>query len=113
MGLSFTHGNAQWAYGGFHRFRERLADHEGFDLNAMNGFGGDRSWDDVTTDLKPLLNHSDCDGAMTPAECAQVAPRLAEVIKTWPEDDFDRRSGEELVKAMQYCAERGEELGFV
>ena len=114
MGLDFTHGDAQWAYGLFAHFRRRLAEHEGFDLEAMAGFTRNgRSWDEVTTDLKPLLNHSDCDGALTPAECAQVAPRLAEVIATWPQDDYDRQSGEALVMAMQYCAEHGEELGFV
>lgn len=113
MGLDFSHTDAHWAYGGFHRFRERLAEHEGFDLGAMVGFGGDRCWDDVTTDLKPLLNHSDCDGVLTPAECEQVAPRLAGIISTWPADDYDRQHGEALVEGMMRCALNGEELEFV
>ena len=113
MGLDFTHGDAHWAYGGFHRFRERLAEHEGFDLNAMVGFKsqGGRPWDEVTTDLKPLLNHSDCDGVLTPAECAQVAPRLAKVIAAWDADEYDRRHAEALIEAMEGCARASRSWG--
>jgi hypothetical protein len=123
MGLDFSHGDAHWAYGGFQRFRERLAEHEGFDLNEMHGFCApwrghdpeahpDRPWSAVTTPLKPLLNHSDCDGVLTPAECAQVEPRLTEIVSTWPEGDYDRMHAETLAAAMRLCIERDEELGF-
>lgn len=98
----------QWSYGGFKLFRERLAESEGFDLSQMAGFGGTRDWDEITTDLKPLLCHSDCDGEMTAAECAQVAPRLYGVLASWDQRGIDLmhdlRSGAELVKAMEMCA---------
>src|SRR3546814_12914881 len=100
MGLDCSHTGAHWAYSGFTRFRRALAKHEGIDLDAMEGFqrhGDDRprvSWNTVTTPLKPLLDHSDCDGELTPEECRQVAPRLREVVKAvWPGDCYDRQTG--------------------
>jgi hypothetical protein len=114
----------QWSYGGFDRFRQRLAEAEGFSLNEMAGFGegfgedavrGTRSWDDVTTELAPLLNHSDCDGEMTPQECAAVLPRLREIITGWATaepGDYDVQAGQALCEAMQLCAEQGVRLLF-
>lgn len=119
MGLDFSHGGAHWAYGGFGQFREALALHEGFDLDTMVGFGGDQPWEPVATALKPLLNHSDCDGDLSPEECAQVAPRLRDVIKTlWPEWDpslearIHRGNGLDLAAAMEQAAAAGERLEF-
>lgn len=99
----------QWSYDGFSRFRERLARAEGFDLSEMRGFDGHRDWDEVTTDLAPLLNHSDCDGEMTPAECLEVYPRLEDIITAWGETgdpvlDYDAQNGRCLVEAMKMCA---------
>ena len=98
-----------WSYSGFGRFRERLATFEGFALDEMKGFGGARDWGEVTTDLAPLLNHSDCDGEMTPAECAQVAPRLEGVIQAWaiagdPEFAYNIQAARTLVAAMSMVA---------
>lgn len=117
MGLDFTHNRppghhcAQWSYTGFGAFRRRLAEEEEFNLDDMQGFDGDVSWDDVTTDLKPLLNHSDCDGNLTPEECAQVAPRLREIVAGWL-DDYDRRGALRLADCMELCAAAGEKLEF-
>ena len=102
----------QWSYGGFSRFRERLAKTEGFDLDEMRGFGGTREWDTVSTELEPLLNHSDCDGEMSPADCLRVYPRLEQVIADWKaradaaDYYYDVRSGEALVAAMKLVATR-------
>lgn len=135
MGIDFRHDRPdghhcpQWAYGGFNRFRERLAASEGFILSEMQGFSnsryfeddykpGGRSWDEITTDLKPLLNHSDCDGELTPEECAQVAPRLREVAESWPRegvtmaDAFDYRGALKLAECMEICASNNEKLEF-
>lgn len=117
MGIDFSHSDAHWAYSGFNRFRRALAQHEGFDLDRMLGFtrAADAvSWDTVTSPLKPLLNHSDCDGEMTPAECAQVAPRLREVVRAvWPDPrEYDHAHGLLLAEAMERCAANGEPLVF-
>jgi hypothetical protein len=136
MGIGFAHFNRppghhcpQWAYGGFNRFRVRLAASEGFDLDEMQGFSngdyfgdnyvpGTRSWDEITTPLKPLLNHSDCDGELTPEECAQVAPRLREVAASWSvngvtmSDAFDYQGALALAECMEVCAAGNEQLLF-
>ena len=134
MGLDFRHDRPdghhcpQWAYSGFNRFRIRLAAAEGFDLEEMQGFGkggyfdgtrvpGTRSWDEITTALKPLLNHSDCDGELTPEECAQIAPRLREVVAGWEQDGefsshYDEQGALRLADCMEACAAAGEKLEF-
>jgi hypothetical protein len=120
MGVSI--GKAQWAYGGFMRFRERLAAHEGLNLHDMDGFTRHgTSWDETTTALRPLLDHSDCDGGLSPGECAQVAPRLAEILAAWqaatydPIDlgcDYDIQNGWALFEEMVDHAARGGRLDF-
>lgn len=138
MGIDFRHYDSpaghhcpQWAYSGFNRFRARLAASEGFDLDEMQGFSkgdwdldgdhrvfGTRPWDEITTPIKPLLNHSDCDGELTPEECAQVAPRLREVAEAWPSegvamaDSFDYRGALTLAECMEFCAASGNTLMF-
>lgn len=123
MGLHI--GEAHWSYGGFARFRERLAAAEGIDLPRMVGFcdkygrhddGSEclatTRWDTVKSDLVPLLNHSDCDGELTPQECARVWPRLQEILLTFAPDDYDRREGLVLVREMQDAADGGYDLEF-
>jgi hypothetical protein len=122
MGLGFNHSTDEdgwstccphWSYGGFQRFRRALAKAEGFDLEYMQGFTsfGGRSWDEITTDLKPLLNHSDADGELTPEECAQVYPRLKEILADW-DDEFDRQAGLNLAECMLTCVAQGTKLVF-
>jgi hypothetical protein len=115
MGVSI--GDAQWPYTGFDNFRRILARLEGLDLDAMRGFGGDIPWEETTTQLRPLLDHSDCDGFLTAGECALVAPRLSELLDAWPEEerlpyDYDVVNGRALVRSMRAAAEAGERLEF-
>jgi hypothetical protein len=123
MGIDFSHTDAQWSYTGFGTFRRALALFEGFELDAMDGFGGDQPWSAVHTDLAPLLNHSDCDGELTPTECRQVAPRLRVVIdELWPAElavweidpaaHFNRSSGLRLADGMDAAAASAEPLQF-
>lgn len=115
MGLDFSHCDAGWSYSGFNRFRERIAQHLGFDLNEMDGYNGHRSWDEINDDIKPLLNHSDCDGDLSSEECARVYPRLREIIKEWekiPGHDYDELQAEELAKGMERAAKRKQKLTF-
>jgi hypothetical protein len=96
--------HARWSYNGFNLFRQRLAKAIGVDLDAMVGFGGDRPWSEITDDLVPLLNHSDCDGTLDYTECYQVAPRLREIVADWPEDDYDRQMALRLAAMMNEVA---------
>lgn len=113
-------GKAQWSYTGFNAFRARLAREEGLDLHLMHGFGGDMPWDETVTPLRPLLDHSDCDGDLSPEECAQIAPRLTEICQSWenvefgddPQLYYDRSNGLLLAEEMRRAVTAGERLEF-
>ncbi|MFD9868535.1 hypothetical protein ACFXI8_27200 [Streptomyces niveus] len=122
MGLSLRSGREvgrlpndpwpQWSYAGFNQFRRRLAEHIGIDLNQMDGYGGGDSWDAVDSPLRHLLDHSDCDGELSPEQAAEVAPALHRAMSvlsaTNDSGDFlwsyDREHGEELVQLLELCA---------
>lgn len=116
MGLAFTHCAAHWSYSGFHRFRQRLAREIGLDLDAMVGFaenGQGRSWIEVPPDpIVWLLNHSDCDGDLTPDQCKTLGPRLLELVARWPDIDHDTVNARMLAKGMKQAADHGVPLRF-
>ncbi len=110
MGLSI--GEAHWTYSWFRKFRRRLADSIGINIRDMAGFGGEISWGTVHDDIVPLLDHSDCDGELSPDDCAKVAPRLSEVINPWPNDDWMREQRMILAAEMERHSASGEYLVF-
>ena len=108
-----------WSYTGFGKFREWLAQTEGFALDEMRGFGGDRPWSEVPTTLTPLLDHPDDGGPdLTPAQCAAILPRLSEIAETAPGHPLDRvwqrriQDVRQLVVVLQFCIEREVDLLF-
>jgi hypothetical protein len=112
MGIDFSHGDAHWSYGGFNRFRSRVASMAGFDLGDMIGFGGSTSWDAVTDAIKDLLDHSDCVGELTPEQCKTIAPRLREIVQAWPDDNYDKHQALKLADGMDEAATVAESLVF-
>lgn len=87
MGLDTTHGAWHGSYSTFNEWRTLVARAAGFPpLGEMYGFGGSRRWEDTIGDrrLVPLLDHSDCDGELTPAECAEVADGLEAIVDALP-----------------------------
>lgn len=112
MGLGFDNADASWSYGGFDRFRTKLGEEIGVILNAMDTYGGNLSWDLVDHPIKDLLNHSDCDGILTPEQCATIAPALKAIVINWPEGDYDRQEALALVEGMIECAELKRDLEF-
>jgi len=70
------------------------------------------SWDSIKDDIKPLLDHSDCDGILTPEECTKVAPRLRELVSAWPDDDRDKIKALLLAEGMDEAVNSGENLEF-
>lgn len=120
MGLAFDKSNAQWSYRGFNLFREKLGNQIGIKLFEMAGFkyaegsvlgAPGVSWDGLTDDIVPLLNHSDCDGELTAEECAKVGPRLLQMVADWP-DGHDKENAIELANDMIAIAANGESLEF-
>jgi hypothetical protein len=62
--------------------------------------------------LLELINHSDCDGDLSPEQCGRLAPRLSEIVSRWPEDDYDRASALNLVRMMEICSRNSRKLIF-
>ena len=110
MGLDFSHCHAHWAYGGFNRFRTKLMNEIGFECDHENWPEGLRDLAVKKDGLYPLLNHSDCDGELTPKELKQVIPRLKEIISKWPEEDRDRREALDLIEGMEFAIEENKSL---
>jgi len=157
------HCDAQWAYSSFGEFRKKVAAAAGIELDEMEGYeasehlrevrktindGEDRvpldiemtnnlpkgkSWDEIDDPIVPFLCHSDCEGILTPEECAKIAPRLKELIADWPEaielnfpeewqeigypawkqwTEHDKKNGDLLVAGMEWAAENGYPLEF-
>jgi hypothetical protein len=105
-----------WSYSGFNIFRLELAKLIGMDLMKMKGFSRNSEsiqWDAVPYDpIFPLLNHSDCDGELTPEECSEVYPRLRELLSAYPYE-YDKWEGMKLADMMEHCAKEGLTLEFV
>ena len=89
--ISFRAGS----YSGFGYFREKLAEASGFDLNQMEGFHHDKDYGELSgskpwTGQEPfyeILDHSDCDGVLTPKQCAKLLSdfeKYAEGFKKLP-----------------------------
>lgn len=77
-----------------------------------------RQWEDVDSGLVPLLNHSDCDGELSPEECRTVAPALAEAITKLPAEDVPpgvttyRSKAQDLLGMIEACAKYDRQLLF-
>lgn len=111
--------DVSWSYTGFGVFRRWLAQAEGFALDEMYGFGGQRPWSDVSTTLTPLLDHSDDGGPdLTPPQCAAILPRLKEITGRRPEGSIDPLlqrhidDARQLVVVLQLCIEKDVDLLF-
>ena len=115
LGVDFSLCEAHWSYSGFHAFRTRLAKEAGIDLDRMKGFAAENppvSWDTVDDDIKILLDHSDCDGEMSPKDCRLVVPRLKELIEPWPDEDYDKIHAQMLGEGMDLAVMDDADLLF-
>lgn len=88
----------------------------------MEGFGGGKSWDGLVDPIVPLLYQSDCDGILTPEECATIAPRLRELVENWSDHwtmehgkqiiNYDKENALKLAMGMEKAAASNENLEF-
>lgn len=110
MGLDTSHDCWHGPYSSFNDFRRAVAKVLGFDLDSMVGFGGLQSWDDLPADaLHPLLNHSDCEGQLTPQECAGIMKRLREIA---PDLGEWQARAEQFAAGCEQAAAAGEVVDF-
>ncbi|WP_406445003.1 hypothetical protein OHB14_38710 [Streptomyces sp. NBC_01613] len=115
-----TSPDVAWSYTGFNAFRRRLAQAEGFVLDDMRGFGGERPWSDASTTLEPFLNRPDDGGGeLSTAECTAILPRLEAITCEWQEQAADRllqqhiEDARQLALVLRFCVEKDVELLFL
>ncbi|MFB7264848.1 hypothetical protein ACFCXH_22250 [Streptomyces nojiriensis] len=111
--------DATWSCVRFHAFRKRLARAEGFALDEMWGFGGDRPWSEVSTSLEPLLDHPDvCGDNLSAADCAAMLPRLEAIAGEWLEEPAEPllqqliEDARRLTVVLRFCVDEDVELLF-
>ncbi|MFD4553026.1 hypothetical protein ACFWP5_01675 [Streptomyces sp. NPDC058469] len=111
--------DVSWSCTGFAVFRRWLAQAEGFDLDEMHGFGGQRSWSDVLTSLAPFLDHPDGGGLdLSPVQCAAMLPRLQEIADQFQERGPDplvqrhRTDARNLAGVLRFCIDKDVDLLF-
>ncbi|MGW0860737.1 hypothetical protein [Streptomyces sp. NPDC002690] len=112
--------DVSWSYSGFAAFRRRLADAEGFALSEMQGFGGERPWSEVSTALKPLLDHPDAGGDdLSVDECASILVRLETITDQWAREGGDQlfqqhnQDARQLAGVLRLCIEKDVPLAFL
>ncbi len=105
MGLNTTHGAYDGPYTSFNEFRQWLASQIGINLYEYIGYG-DNGTKDLTTidhDIMPLLNHSDCDGILTPQECRQIVKGLNQIIKNALPSDIPFSNYQKAIQFRKGC----------
>lgn len=112
MGIDFSHGDAHWAYSGFMRFRNKLAEALGYVVPLSTMYDDGSYTCMVNEPIWPLINHSDCEGELTVEEMQQIIPQLEDIINRWDDDDYDKSHGLDLVESMQEAINENESLEF-
>lgn len=83
MGLDTSHNCWHGPYSSFNEFRHALAKCIGIDLEEYIGYGNLSATKDLASiehGIMPLLNHSDCDGDLTPDEAKMIADGLQDIL---------------------------------
>ena len=111
MGRAASQGRFIMSYSSFNEFREKIAKSIGFDMNEFQGFGGKRSWNEMKSPIKALINHSDCAGDLTVEEMKPLIPELEKVLLTW-EDSWFKTCLAELIESMQLAIKSKQPLEF-
>lgn len=90
MGLNVTHGAFDGSYSFFNDFRYAVAKRIGIDLNEYFGFNpmGAKMLTEINHPLRPLFDHSDCDGELNQSECALIAFGLDKVMNSITLDEM-------------------------
>lgn len=60
-------------------------------------------WETLKRDpIHALLNHSDCEGYLTPSECRKIADRLEELLPLLPKEPDNGHIGDWRVKTQKF-----------
>ena len=117
MGLNTTHGCYDGPYSSFNDLRRWIALQIFIDLDKMEGFDEDNkgsSWNAILHPITPLLDHSDCDGELTPDECRSIIEGAQMILHKI--DPADWKEMEVLLKTFSNgcnkAIEKGETVYF-
>ncbi|WP_262287198.1 hypothetical protein [Micromonospora sp. MA102] len=69
-------------------FHDLLAAEEGIDLKLMDSFGGNRSWDSISTPMRLLFDLDYVRGQHPTTNYPEVAARLRELHERWSKGAF-------------------------
>jgi len=115
MGLNTTHGCFDGPYSYFNSFRKWVANEIDINLDRMDGFcfGNGISWDVVNHPIKPLLDHSDCDGELSPEECRSIVEGGQMILDAIPDDwgEWEIKL-QTFINGCRIAAEAGEPVIF-
>lgn len=125
MGLDTTHNAWHGTYSSFRAFRYAIMDILGMPpLGEMQYFHNPSShrppklakpiqWTALSIDPRwlPLLLHSDCDGELTPSECAGIADVLEPIVDKF-ESEYLKTHARQFAAGCRLAAERGEVMEF-
>lgn len=125
MGLDTTYDCWHGPYGQFKYFRNDLAKAAGMPpLSLMSGFykpgqvSGEGSdglplqWESLKPDiLHVLLNHSDCDGSISPADALPLAHRLISLVGHPAVEEWSREI-QQFADGLTRAHQDGEEVQF-
>ena len=104
MGLDTSHNCWHGPYSSFNNFRKALASQIDIDLNDYAGYGekGIKNLESIPHDIMPLLNHSDCDGELSPDECAKIAKGIDSILASFDEAKAVKYPYNFKEKALQF-----------
>ncbi len=112
MGIDFSHCEAHWAYSGFMRFRSKLTETLGY-THSLNMMYEDGTYTRMQNEpIYPLIDHSDCDGNLSVEEMKQILPQLKDIINRWPDNEYDKKRGLELIEGMETAVTNNEPMVF-
>ncbi len=122
MGLDTSHDAWHGAYSRFARWRAHLAYAAGLPpLHQMYGHQDNRTptdelihWDVLKPDdLILLLDHSDCEGSIVPADGQRIADRLEQLLDSprFAEDDWGERT-RQFIDGLRAAVAAGEPVEF-
>lgn len=114
MGLDFSHCEAHWSYSGFNLFRRKIASIVMETENMIDNLYDDRLIFKYLSaePIYPFINHSDCDGVLTPTELEQIIPQLEDAVNKLEDEDGDKYRGLELIKGMKEALKNNNNLEF-
>jgi hypothetical protein len=113
MGLDTSHDAWHGPYSSFNQFRHKIAEAIGVNLDSFEGYGGNVPFDELKRGVRWLLDHSDCDGHITPKRCKLIADDLKKIIPLLEDGVWSPKS--QAIKFMKGCLKaykKNEKLDF-